>query len=388
MALASTSRRTGGGRAIQIVLCLCAFLATRQTDAHPMVENALDVVISADRVSLTVMVSPEEVRLTEPPVGGGEGSQLSDASVVAHGDYLLKHFHVLADGRVVKGRVLDSKPPGESRLVRYRLEYALRAPPELVRIDQDLLREFESWSASCVVRIRQSDQDEYQTTLLTRDRSIEYDCDFSGAPATRPVAAVAVRTPFWPTLRDYFRLGVAHILEGYDHLLFVAALVLAAAKLWDLVKVVTAFTLAHTLTLTLSVLNIVSLPGRVVEPMIAASIVFVALQNVFWAGGRTGWTRTAVAFAFGLFHGLGFAGDLKEAMAGMPHLALGAALTGFSAGVEAGHQVVVLPLFALLFAIRHHAPTRARHAIAGAILRYGSCAISLAGMFFLFRAMR
>jgi hypothetical protein len=164
--------------------------------------------------------------------------------------------------------------------------------------------------------------------------------------------------------------------------------VLAAAKLWDLVKVVTAFTLAHTLTLTLSVLNVVSLPGRVVEPMIAASIIFVALQNVFWPGGRTGWTRTAVAFAFGLFHGLGFAGDLKEAMAGMPHLGLGAALAGFSVGVEAGHQLVVLPLFAVLFAIRHHSPIRARGVLAGAILRYGSCAISIAGMFFLIRAMR
>jgi hydrogenase/urease accessory protein HupE len=371
-----------------IVFVLCALLWTKSAGAHPMVENALDVVIAPDRVSLTVMVSPEEVRLTEPPLGGGQESELSDAAVAAHGDYLLKHFHVRADGAVVTGRLLGSTPPGESRLVRYRLEYALRAPPKLIKIDQDLLREFDSWTAACVARVRQSDQDEYQTALLTRDRSIEYDCDFSAAPTTRPVEAAAVRTPFWPTLRDYFRLGVAHILEGYDHLLFVTALVLAAAKLWDLVKVVTAFTLAHTLTLTLSVLNVVSLPGRVVEPMIAASIVFVALQNVFWPGGRTGWTRTAVAFAFGLFHGLGFAGDLKEAMAGMPHLALGAALAGFSVGVEAGHQLVVLPLFAVLFAIRHHGPIRARGVLAGAILRYGSCAISIAGMFFLIRAMR
>jgi hydrogenase/urease accessory protein HupE len=387
MALASTSRRAGVGRAIQFALFISAFILAPRVDAHPMVENALDVVIAPDRVSLTVMVSPEEVRLTQPPLDGADASQLSDAAVAAHGDYLLKHFHVRADGKVVTGRLLDSAPPGESRLVRYRIEYPLVVPPRLIRIDQDLLREFDTWSASCVARVRQSDQDEYQTALLTRDRSIEYDCDFSGAAATRPVEAAAVRTPFWPTLRDYFRLGVAHILEGYDHLLFVTALVLAAAKLWDLVKVVTAFTLAHTLTLTLSVLNVVSLPGRVVEPMIASSIVFVALQNLFWPGGRTGWTRTAVAFAFGLFHGLGFAGDLKEAMAGMPHLALGAALTGFSVGVEAGHQLVVLPLFALLLAIRH-GPTRARGAIAGAILRYGSCAISIAGMFFLIRAMR
>ena len=356
--------------------------------AHPMVENAMDVVIAPDGVMLTVFVSPEEVRLTEP-AGAGQGSEtLTAAQISSHGSYLLKHLRVRVDDRPITGQLIASVPPGQSKLVRYELKYPLATAPRLVRIDQDLLREYESWSVSCVVRIRQNDQAEYQTALLTRDRSIEYDCDWPTAAATRPVQAAVTRAPFWPTLCDYFGLGVAHILKGYDHLLFVTALVLAAVRLWDLVKVVTAFTLAHTLTLTLSVLNIVTLPSHAVEPMIAASIVFVALQNVFWPGGRTGWTRTAIAFAFGLFHGLGFAGDLKEAMAGMPHLALGAALTGFSLGVEAGHQVVVLPLFVLLFGIRHYGPARSRGAIAGAILRYGSCAISIAGIFFLIRAMR
>src|SRR3954447_20933663 len=119
--------------------------------------------------------------------------------------------------------------------------------------------------------------------------------------------------------------------------------------------------------------------------MIAASIVFVALQNVLWPRQRTGWSRTAVAFAFGLFHGLGFAGGLTEAMRGMPGATLGAALGGFSAGVEAGHQVVVLPLFALMFVIRNYpaaattAALQPRSAIAERILRYGSGAISIAG---------
>ena len=373
-----------------ILLFVLAWALSQATvaSAHPMVENALDVVIAPDRVELSVMVSVEEVRLTEPPDGAKTQEELSHSAVVGHGEYVLKHLHLRADGSAIAGRLLESTPPGQSRLVRYRLEYPLSKPPKLIKIDQDLLREFESWSASCVVRIRQDNQEEYETALLTRDRSIEYDCDWPATAATRPVQPAAIRAPFWRTLGDYFRLGVAHILEGYDHLLFVTALVLAAARLWDLIKVVTAFTLAHTLTLTLSVLNIVTLPSHVVEPMIAASIIFVALQNVFWPGGRTGWTRTAVAFAFGLFHGLGFAGALKQVMGGMPHLALGAALTGFSIGVEAGHQLVVLPLFALLFAIRYHGPAGARAAISSAILRYGSCAISIAGFFFLFRAIR
>ena len=84
--------------------------------------------------------------------------------------------------------------------------------------------------------------------------------------------------------------------------------------MWDLVKVVTAFTAAHTITLTLSVLGVVRLGEHVVEPMIAASIVFVAVQNVAWPRSSRGWGRIAVAFAFGLFHGLGFAGGLQEAI--------------------------------------------------------------------------
>jgi len=111
------------------------------------------------------------------------------------------------------------------------------------------------------------------------------------------------------------------------------------------VKVVTAFTLAHTITLTLSVLNLVSLSKGIVEPMIAASIVFVAVQNVFWPRQSRGWLRLVLAFSFGLFHGLGFAGGLREAMNGMPGVGLAAALIGFSLGVEIGHQAVVLPLF-------------------------------------------
>jgi hypothetical protein len=220
----------------------------------------------------------------------------------------------------------------------------------------------------------------------------------------------------WTTFREYLAHGVHHILTGYDHLLFVAALVLAARKLWDLVWVVSAFTIAHTITLTLSVcFKGFELSEHVVEPMIAASIVFVALQNVIAPRTSRGPVRLAVAFGFGLFHGLGFAGGLKEAMAEMPGTALGAALGGFSVGVEMGHQAVVLPLFAVLFTIRRIstrnvpvadvAPTaeypvataplgyatgvaRPRPSLSDLILRVGSGAISVAGVYFLIQAVR
>ncbi|MEI6085878.1 MAG: HupE/UreJ family protein, partial [Verrucomicrobiota bacterium] len=139
----------------------------------------------------------------------------------------------------------------------------------------------------------------------------------------------------------------------------------------------------HTVTLTLSVFNIVRLPSQIVEPMIAGSIVFVALTNVFWPAQSRGKLRLATAFFFGLFHGLGFAGGLLDAMEGLPGMSIGLAIIAFSLGVELGHQLIVLPVFGVMKLARTRpepVPLRA--------LRYGSAAISLAGMFYLAAALR
>jgi len=170
-----------------------------------------------------------------------------------------------------------------------------------------------------------------------------------------------------------------HILTGYDHLLFVGALVLATVSFWDMVKVIAAFTLAHTITLALSVFDILRLPPWVVEPVISLSIVFVALENVLWPRRSRSWMRLAVAFSFGLVHGLGFAGGLLDAMAGLPAVGIWIALAAFSLGVEIGHQVVVLPLFGLLALGRRFL----HESFATPAMRYGSLAISLCGAYYL-----
>ena len=183
--------------------------------------------------------------------------------------------------------------------------------------------------------------------------------------------------------------GLWHILTGYDHMLFMAALALAAVTLWDLVKVVSVFTLAHTITLTLSVLNLVRVSERIVEPMIAASIVFVALQNILAPSRTRGWSRLAIVFGFGLFHGRGIVGGLLEAMSGLPALAIGTAIAAFSIGVEIGHQCVVLPIFGASRLAGHwtHQPVVfSRPHLA--LERYGSMAISAAGTFYLVAALR
>ncbi|HVS14064.1 MAG TPA: HupE/UreJ family protein [Thermoanaerobaculia bacterium] len=136
----------------------------------------------------------------------------------------------------------------------------------------------------------------------------------------------------------YLGLGFTHIVPlGLDHILFVLALFLLAAKARPLLIQVTAFTLAHSVTLALSVLGVVSLPSAVVEPLIALSIALVAVENLFTERLRS-W-RVAVVFGFGLLHGLGFAGVLSEL--GLPRGALASALIAFNVGVELGQLAVV-----------------------------------------------
>jgi hypothetical protein len=140
-------------------------------------------------------------------------------------------------------------------------------------------------------------------------------------------------------------LGARHILSGYDHLLFLLSLLMVGGTLLRVAKVVTAFTLAHSVTLTLAVLGVVAVPARWVESAIAASIMYVAGENLWHRTIETR-RRWLITFAFGLVHGLGFASALHE-MA-LPRGAVAASLIGFNAGVELGQIAVVLATFVVL----------------------------------------
>ncbi len=151
--------------------------------------------------------------------------------------------------------------------------------------------------------------------------------------------------------RTYSVLGVEHILTGIDHLLFVLALLIITRGGLRLVKTVTAFTISHSITLTLATLGYIHVPQKPVEAVIALSIVFVAAEILRDRQGHPGITTRApwlVAFTFGLMHGLGFASGLSEA--GLPQGHIPTALLFFSVGVEAGHFLfigIVLSLIAL-----------------------------------------
>lgn len=146
----------------------------------------------------------------------------------------------------------------------------------------------------------------------------------------------------WAVVKLYTALGFAHILpRGLDHVLFVLGIFLLSVRLRPVLWQVSAFTLAHTITLALTIYGIVSLPPSIVEPLIALSIVYVAVENIFTSKLHA-W-RPLIVFCFGLLHGMGFAGVLSDI--GLPRSEFVPALLSFNAGVELGQLAVILAAF-------------------------------------------
>jgi len=147
-------------------------------------------------------------------------------------------------------------------------------------------------------------------------------------------------------VRQFFGLGVEHILIGYDHILFLLGLIIIGGSFLSLVKIVTSFTVAHSITLILAALQVVAIPARLVECVIALSIVYIALENFFIKKTDDRWLIT---FIFGLMHGFGFAGVLQES--GLPTEGLVVSLLSFNVGVEIGQVIIVVSTFPIIYMI-------------------------------------
>lgn len=171
------------------------------------------------------------------------------------------------------------------------------------------------------------------------------------AERTLTAAAPSVRVSpaalggWWIVVRDFIKMGMHHIFSGYDHILFLLGIALGATRILDLIKWITAFTVAHTATFFLVALNLVSVSPRIVEPLIALSICYIALEDTVI---RRVWTKRILIFGFGLIHGMGFASILGEV--DLPRANLIASVISFNLGVEAG-QLAILLLVAPLLAV-------------------------------------
>jgi hydrogenase/urease accessory protein HupE len=289
------------------------FLFVAPLGAHDPGLSSLDVQLADSRVVATLSLSRPDARAAESADGSLEV-------------FALRSIILEMDGVRLAGRVDTRATESDAgtrlalafdRATGSRLRIRSASPASLARGHRQLL----------IVR------DAGNRVLLERmlDGSVDYvDLDVA-ASAQAPTTAMA-----------FVWLGVGHILSGVDHLAFLAALLLGVSRLRAVVTTVTAFTVAHSLTLSAAVLGLVDIPPAIVEPLIAASVVFVGLENLVRGEIDSRWKLT---FAFGLVHGFGFAGALRELGIGAPGTSIAAPLGLFNAGVEIGQVTVAVLLW-------------------------------------------
>ncbi len=212
-----------------------------------------------------------------------------------------------------------------------------------------------------------------QTDVLVRVAPLGRAVQAMRLTADAPMAVIEAKPDRLQVAKTYFVTGIDHILFGYDHLLFVVALVFLLSGLWTVAKAVTAFTIAHSITLIGTTLGFLGLPQRPVESVIALSILFLAVEIVKKNPGQPRLSERipwVVAFGFGLLHGFGFAGALNEI--GLPESDVPTALLTFNLGVEAGQLAIVLATAAMLALLRRFAAGLAPVAIRAATYGIGT----------------
>jgi hydrogenase/urease accessory protein HupE len=248
---------------------------------------------------------------------------------------------------------------GDKRLGLYlQLPDVCKPKAEPVRLIENAAYS-ERWTAVCSggLRGRPIAIDGLRSTATDTLARIEYrdgSIEIARLTPEVPRFIVAGVQSGWEVAWTYFLLGVDHILSGYDHLLFVFALILLISDFWMLTKTITAFTVAHSITLAGASLGYFSLPQQPVEATIALSIAFVASELIKQRPGERTLSESypwVVAFAFGLLHGFGFAGALKET--GLPQTDVPVALLTFNIGVEAGQLLFVASVWIVFWALRH-----------------------------------
>jgi hypothetical protein len=334
-----------------VVLVVMAVLSggAVRPGAHDLERTRISLVFAADgSYTLDIANDPEWLLLRLEPFLGdypdiparADTTRLApaarDARLAALAPVMADRIVLFVDGREVRATEVTYEPPagpteadGTPMAGRYRFRGRLSADARLLR-----------WFYGIVA-------DPYPLSIARADGQL-YTEWIGGAAWSRPIDLTGQFTPptRWEVVRQYLGLGFTHILpKGLDHILFVLGLFLLSTRAGPLLFQVTAFTVAHSITLGLSIYGVLALPPDVVEPLIALSIVYVAVENVLTRDLHP--SRVVVVFLFGLLHGLGFAGVLREL--GLPRGEFLTALVSFNVGVECGQLSVIAAAGVLLW---------------------------------------
>ncbi len=339
-------------RVLAAALVAVLLLLAQSAASHPLDESRSVISVAGNTVRWRLSVHPSFIASLDQDRDGLLAPSEIEANLPALTKFFASRLFVNAGGRLCAPRVESVLPALSGERVTLFVVYRCPVQIETLRIEMHL---FDGVSRNWVSLARLAWGGE-EREFAFRDGNPAW--ELAGLPTGRSGLAAQAGS--------FIALGVEHIFTGYDHLMFLVGLLLLGGRFWSLFKIVTAFTIAHSVTLVLAALGIVEVSPRMIEPAIALSIAYVGAENFILKSTDRRWI---IAFVFGLVHGFGFAGFLMET--GLLGTSLFLPLLGFNLGVEVGQLLLVAAALLLAGLLRGRVPQAATPLLAASLCGLG-----------------
>ena len=332
---AALFRRLVGALCLLVACCLWA----SQADAHEIGLSLVELRADQGHLSVQLTFAQSEVEALvagEKTISGNRGAAAPESARTGLQALALTALEVALDERLLYASEVAVQPE-PNNTIQFRLRFPISAGSRL-SVRSTLPARLTSGHRQFLVVRSKAGQTLAERILDSKNNTFEGDLAQLSASEARP-----------GSFRQFLVLGVEHILTGYDHVVFLLALLLAGGAFWNTAKIITSFTVAHSITLALAALDVIRIPSSVVEPLIAVSIVYVGVENLLHSDLRWRWLLT---FAFGLVHGFGFASVLRELGVGAAGVGVAVPLVSFNLGVELGQVSIMLLVLPLIWKLR------------------------------------
>ena len=361
MPITSTTERKTSESILRLaaffLLILGCFLP--RVHAHPVPFSYLDLRFNGQQLEGTLVAHTIDLAQylgVETPESLLDKA-LAESKRASISELIKSQLTLLADGQPVDLELTSIEPLPDRGALSFELRINTIAKPAVLKIQCELFL-YES---------------EHQTFLNVYEEDKLTDQEIFTHDRRLIVYHTGGRQSWTSVVGTFVPAGIYHIFLGPDHVLFIIGLLLMGGTMLRLLSIVTAFTIAHSITLTLAALNLFNPSPALIEPVIALSIVYVGIDNLMV--GKTGRdVRAWIAFFFGFIHGFGFAGVLREF--GLPRQAIGWSLFSFNLGVEIGQACIVVVVASLLAMLRNR-----NQVLGGRIMKVGSVCVIMAGTF-------
>jgi hydrogenase/urease accessory protein HupE len=328
---------------------LFAFLVTSSLRAHDPGLSTTQVELGKDSVWATVGFAPADIRALLPHSAGASAANWTEADlngVLPELQDLSVNVVEMRDEKGLVPWIEKSVSLASGNSIIFKLSSS-RMPMGHLELRSLVLQRLPPGHRDYISVVDGTGALVLEKLLGSGDPPVSIDLAPPMAREGSGDTAAAAPPTFW----GFLRLGIAHIWTGYDHLLFLFGLLLVCRSFRSIVGIISCFTVAHSITLALATLNIVNLPSALVEPMIAASIVYVGVENLLLKGAEPK-GRWALTFGFGLIHGFGFASVLRELGIGSNGRGLAMPLFTFNLGVEVGQITIAAMVLPVVWQLR------------------------------------